>query len=228
VNLTSLVFTATTWIVPILLAITFHEAAHAYSAWRLGDPTAFKLGRVTFNPIRHVDPFGTVIVPGLLLLTGAPFLFGWAKPVPVMPGRLRNPRRDMALVALAGPLMNVALAVVSALLLQAVPFFPATAAPWLVQTLYQSVLLNLVLAVFNMLPLPPLDGSRIVASLLPVGLARHYARLDRFGFLLLIAIIFLIPMLGRQIGVDLNVLRWLVGAPLAWLMPLFLSLGGAG
>jgi Zn-dependent protease len=88
--------------------------------------------------------------------------------------------------------------------------------------------LNLVLAVFNMLPLPPLDGSRIVASLLPVGLARHYARLDRFGFLLLIAIIFLIPMLGRQIGVDLNVLRWLVGAPLAWLMPLFLSLGGAG
>lgn len=227
-NLTSLVFTATTWIVPILLAITFHEAAHAYSAWRLGDPTAFKLGRVTFNPIRHVDPFGTVIVPGLLLLTGAPFLFGWAKPVPVMPGRLRNPRRDMALVALAGPLMNVALAVVSALLLQAVPFFPATAAPWLVQTLYQSVLLNLVLAVFNMLPLPPLDGSRIVASLLPVGLARHYARLDRFGFLLLIAIIFLIPMLGRQIGVDLNVLRWLVGAPLAWLMPLFLSLGGAG
>lgn len=227
-NLTSLVFTATTWIVPILLAITFHEAAHAYSAWRLGDPTAFKLGRVTFNPIRHVDPFGTVIVPGLLLLTGAPFLFGWAKPVPVMPGRLRNPRRDMALVALAGPSMNVALAVVSALLLQAVPFFPATAAPWLVQTLYQSVLLNLVLAVFNMLPLPPLDGSRIVASLLPVGLARHYARLDRFGFLLLIAIIFLIPMLGRQIGVDLNVLRWLVGAPLAWLMPLFLSLGGAG
>ncbi|MEF2551327.1 site-2 protease family protein [Aurantimonas sp. A2-1-M11] len=225
---TQLIFTATTWIVPILTAITLHEAAHAYSAWRLGDDTAFRLGRVTFNPIRHVDPFGTIIVPGLLLLTGAPFLFGWAKPVPVAVGRLGNPRRDMALVAFAGPLMNVGLAIVSALLLRAVPLFPEAAAPWIVQTLYQSILLNLVLAIFNMLPLPPLDGSRILASLLPAGLARHYARLDRFGFLILIGIIFLLPMLGRQVGLDLNLFRWLVGVPLAWLTPFFLTLAGGG
>ncbi|MCD1644940.1 site-2 protease family protein [Aurantimonas coralicida] len=223
-----LIFTVTTWIVPILSAITLHEAAHAYSAWRLGDDTAFRLGRVTFNPTRHIDPFGTIIVPGLLLVTGAPFLFGWAKPVPVATSRLGNPRRDMALVAFAGPLMNVALAVVSALLLRAVPLFPEAAAPWIVQTLYQSILLNLVLAIFNMLPLPPLDGSRILASLLPSALARHYARLDRFGFLILIGIIFLLPMLGRQVGFDLNVFRWLVGMPLAWFTPFFLSLAGSG
>jgi Zn-dependent protease len=168
-DLPNIIVSASTWVVPILIAITFHEAAHAYAAWKLGDDTAFRLGRVTFNPLKHVDPFGTLLLPAVLFLTKAPFLFGWAKPVPVQFGRLTNPRRDMAIVALAGPLTNVILAFASALLFHLVWLVPEPAAPWLVQALSQSILLNLVLAIFNMIPVPPLDGSRIVLSLLPGG-----------------------------------------------------------
>jgi Zn-dependent protease len=222
----STIYTASTWIVPILIAITFHEAAHAYAAWKLGDDTAHRMGRVTFNPFKHVDPFGTVLLPALLFLTKAPFLFGWAKPVPVAFGRLGSPRRDMALVALAGPLTNVMLAFVSAVLLRIVPLLPEAIAPWLVQTLYQSILLNLILAIFNMMPIPPLDGGRVVTSILPNVLAKPFARLERYGFLILLAIVFLLPMLGRQIGTDLNLFRWAVSVPLRWLTPFFLSLAG--
>ncbi len=227
-DLPGTVYTASTWIVPILIAITFHEAAHAYAAWKLGDETAFRLGRVTFNPLKHIDPFGTILLPAVLFLTNAPFLFGWAKPVPVAFRNLRHPRRDMAIVAVAGPLINVVLATASAALIHLVRLVPEEAAPWLLQTLYQSILLNLVLAIFNMIPVPPLDGSRILLSLLPGPLAKPYAKLERFGFLILLGIIFLLPMLGRQIGVDLNIFRWLVGVPLAWLMPIFLRLAGLG
>jgi Zn-dependent protease len=222
----STIYTASTWIVPILIAITFHEAAHAYAAWKLGDDTAHRLGRVTFNPLKHVDPFGTILLPALLFLTNAPFLFGWAKPVPVAFGRLGHPRRDMALVALAGPLTNLALAFMSAELLRTAPLLPETIAPWLVRTLYQSILLNLILAIFNMLPIPPLDGGRVVTSILPNLLAKPFARLERYGFLILLAIVFLLPMLGRQIGTDLNLFRWAVSVPLRWLTPFFLSLAG--
>jgi Zn-dependent protease len=135
--------------------------------------------------------------------------------------RLTNPRRDMALVAVAGPLTNVLLAFASALMFQLVWLVPAAAAPWLAQTLYQSILLNMVLAIFNMIPVPPLDGGRIAVSLMPGSLARLYAKLERFGFVILLGIIFLLPLLGRQLDVDLNVFRWLVGVPLAYLMPLF-------
>jgi Zn-dependent protease len=226
-DLYNTIYTASTWVVPILLAITFHEAAHAYAAWRLGDDTAHRLGRVTFNPLKHVDPFGTILLPALLFLTKAPFLFGWAKPVPVAFGRLGHPRRDMAIVAMAGPLTNVLLAFGSAILLRVVWLLPGAIAPWTVQTLYQSILLNLVLAIFNMLPLPPLDGSRVVMSILPNALAKPFAKLERFGFLILLGIIFLLPMLGRQIGTDLNLFRWAVGIPLAWLTPIFLAVAGA-
>jgi Zn-dependent protease len=222
----STIYTASTWIVPILIAITFHEAAHAYAAWKLGDDTAHRLGRVTFNPFKHVDLFGTILLPALLFLTKAPFLFGWAKPVPVAFGRLGSPRRDMALVALAGPLTNVMLAFVSAVLLRIVPLLPEAIAPWLVQTLYQSILLNLILAIFNMMPIPPLDGGRVVTSILPNVLAKPFARLERYGFIILLGIIFLLPMLGRQIGTDLNLFRWAVSVPLRWLTPFFLSLAG--
>jgi Zn-dependent protease len=222
----STIYTASTWIVPILIAITFHEAAHAYAAWKLGDDTAHRMGRVTFNPFKHVDPFGTVLLPALLFLTKAPFLFGWAKPVPVAFGRLGSPRRDMALVALAGPLTNVMLAFVSAVLLRIVPLLPEAIAPWLVQTLYQSILLNLILAIFNMMPIPPLDGGRVVTSILPNVLAKPFARLERYGFIILLGIMFLLPMLGRQIGTDLNLFRWAVSVPLRWLTPFFLSLAG--
>ena len=225
-DLPSTIYSASTWIVPILIAITFHEAAHAYAAWKLGDDTAHRLGRVTFNPLKHVDLFGTILLPALLFLTKAPFLFGWAKPVPVTFGRLGHPRRDMAIVAIAGPLTNVMLAFVSAGLLRIVWLVPEAMAPWLVRTLYQSILLNLILAIFNMFPLPPLDGGRLALSILPRVLARLFARLERFGFLILLGIVFLLPMLGRQIGTDLNLFRWAVGVPLQWLTPTFLAVAG--
>jgi Zn-dependent protease len=165
------IYTASTWIVPILIAITFHEAAHAYAAWKLGDDTAHRLGRVTFNPFKHVDLFGTILLPALLFLTKAPFLFGWAKPVPVAFGRLGHPRRDMALVALAGPLTNLALALMSAVLLRTAPLLPETIAPWLVRTLYQSILLNLILAIFNMMKPLPMGSQRsapVADAVLPI------------------------------------------------------------
>src|SRR5215210_5938897 len=203
-ELSGFLYTASTWAIPILVAITFHEAAHAYAAWKLGDDTAFRLGRVTLNPLKHVDPFGTVLVPTLLLVFKAPFLFGWAKPVPVAFGHLSRPRRDMALVALAGPLTNVALALAPA------------------------GLFHLVLAIFNMIPLPPLDGGRVVTSILPGVLARPYAKLERYGFLILLGVIFILPMLGRELGLDLNLFRWAVSVPLAWVAPIFFGLAGIG
>lgn len=215
----SLIHEITAWAVPVLIAITFHEAAHAYAAWKLGDDTAHRLGRVSFNPFRHMDLFGTVLLPALLLLTRAPFLFGWARPVPVAYRRLRRPRRDMMLVALAGPASNLALALVSALLMRVAGLLPEVA--WVTAMLQRSVLINLVLAIFNMIPIPPLDGGRILVGLLPPSLARHLARLERYGLVLIIALFLLVPTLGRQAGMDLNPLRWLIAAPLSWLSPFF-------
>lgn len=198
-------FEASTWVIPVLFAITLHEAAHGLVAWRLGDDTAHRAGRVTANPIRHVDPVGTLVVPGMLLLVGSGFLFGWAKPVPVRFDRLRAPKRDMVLVALAGPGANILLALVSAALLHILPLVPQGGQTWTAQTLIHSLQLNLVLAVFNMLPLPPLDGGRVVTGLLPGRLAQAYARLEPAGFPILITLIIILPMFAADVfGTDFN------------------------
>jgi Zn-dependent protease len=209
-QLLSTLYTASTWVIPALLAITLHEAAHAFVASKRGDPTAERLGRVTFNPLKHVDPFGTVLLPGMLLLMHAPFLFGYAKPVPVNFRMLKNPRQDMVLVAAAGPGINILLALAAGLLAHLLPLLPLEAATWVAANLKNTILLNVILAVFNMLPLPPLDGGRVAVGLLPDFLAVPLARLERYGMVIIIGLLFILPLIGNQIGTNLNVLSWLL------------------
>ncbi len=212
-----LLYTLSIWLLPVLLAITLHEAAHGYVAWKLGDDTAKSLGRVSFDPLKHVDLWGTIIIPAMLLLARAPFLFGWAKPVPVDFYRLRNPRRDMVLVAAAGPGINFLMAVVSALLLHLAVLAPEEVSDWLYKNLQNAILINLVLAVFNMLPIPPLDGGRVAVGLLPRSLAAPLARLERFGLLIVIFLILIVPWLAQKSGIGFDPLAWLVLEPVWFL-----------
>jgi Zn-dependent protease len=194
------------WVLPLVIAITFHEAAHGFVAYRLGDNTAWQLGRVSFNPLRHIDPFGTVLLPAMLLFAHSPFLFGYAKPVPVNFRNLNNPRLDMVWVALAGPATNILLALAAALAFHALPFAPASSAKWVADNLKNSLVINAILAVFNMMPIPPLDGGRVAVGLLPRPLALPLARLEPFGMLILIAILILLPLAGSQFGLNLDVI----------------------
>ncbi|MBB4210344.1 Zn-dependent protease [Rhodothalassium salexigens DSM 2132] len=215
----------TIWALPALLAITLHEAAHGFAAYRLGDDTAKRAGRLTLNPLAHVDPVGTILLPGLLMvayfLGAGGILFGYAKPVPVDYRRFKNPRDDMAWVALAGPAMNIALALLSVLLITVLMPIGGAFASWAVNMLRVSVFFNCLIAVFNMLPIPPLDGSRVLAALLPPRWAWHYTRLDRYGFLIVLGLFFLPPLLS-----DWNPFITLVFKPTLALTRWFASLSG--
>jgi len=245
--MSDIVYTISVWLVPVLLAITLHEAAHGYVAFWRGDDTAKSRGRLSLNPLRHIDPFGTFLLPGLLLLLKAPVLFGYAKPVPVAFGRLRRPKRDMMLVALAGPGANMLLAVFAVFAIQgllllpgagwtwlaaaasgklAVELSPLAIPQWLFDNLRNLLIINLVLAVFNMLPIPPLDGAKVLVGLLPPPLDLKFARLERFGMLILLALLLLVPLAARQLGSDFNPLAAVIGPVVAMLYNWLATLAG--
>ena len=220
----NIVFRAATWIVPLVFAIVLHEISHGWVASAFGDPTARRLGRLSLNPIRHVDPIGTIALPLVLAVTGAP-VFGWAKPVPVVARRLRNPRLHMMLVALAGPGMNLLLALLTALVLAV---FVSTAprqsvlALFVYLNLINFLVINIFLAVFNLLPIPPFDGGHVVEGLLPRAWARRWARLARFGFPILILLLLVVPLLFPAA----DIVERVVGPPVAWVLGLLATVAG--
>ncbi len=203
----TLVQTIAVLALPLLFAITVHEVAHGWAARRLGDPTAMMLGRLTLNPVKHVDPLGTVLIPALLLILHAPFLFGWAKPVPVTWQNLRNPKRDMALVAAAGPGANLAMALFWALVaklgLALAPALGTFALPMVLMGKV-GITINLVLMVLNLIPLPPLDGGRVLVGLLPGPLAWKVSRIEPYGFPILLVLLVT------------GALAYLIVPPLGW------------
>ncbi len=213
-NLGGILYTMSIWAIPVLLAVTLHEAAHGWAASRLGDDTALRLGRVTFNPLKHIDPFGTFILPIMLLLaSGGRMMFGFARPVPVNFLRLRKPRRDMVLVAIAGPGTNLILAICAAGLFHTLPYVSGEFQRWAARSLEAAVWINLLLAVFNMIPIPPLDGGRVAVGLLPRSLAAPLARLERAGILIILGGVFVVPLIGDALGRDWNVFWWVIGQP---------------
>jgi Zn-dependent protease len=209
-------------IIPLVIAIVFHEVSHGWVAGMLGDPTAAEQRRLSLNPLRHVDPMGTVILPGFLALASLP-VFGWAKPVPVNHRRLRNPRRDMMLVAAAGPGSNLVMAAIASALFGVLmrPYVngaePGAVMAFVAQNLNNFVLINIFLAFFNLLPIPPFDGSHIVEGLLPRSAARVYAKVRPFGFPLVFLVLLVLPWLFPQ----WDIVGWLVIPPVEWLASQF-------
>ena len=212
---------------PIIFAITLHEAAHGFVASWLGDDTALRMGRVTLNPVKHIDLVGTIVLPLILLLgSRGMFMFGYAKPVPVRFDRLNKPRRDMVFVALAGPVTNIILAVISALLLYATPYLPGVIQKWTVYSLLYSIDFNIIIALFNMIPLPPLDGGRVAVGILPDVLAIPLARSERYGMLVLLGLLFVLPVIGQAIHMDLNIVAYLLQTPFDWVRRLVFEIAG--
>lgn len=213
----NVIYSLTTWIIPLLLCMIVHEVAHGIAALKLGDKTALYAGRLTLNPIPHVDLYGSLLIPGFLLATGSPFLFGWAKPVPISVANLNHPKRDMGWVAAAGPASNLILAILFVIVGRfGIALIPeeSNLFPWFVANIYHGVSLSLIIGIFNLLPILPLDGGRILLSLLPPKYAIQYQATEKYGFFVLLGVLFILPALG------INVIGWFVGT----LYPFFLSI----
>jgi Zn-dependent protease len=215
-----------------ILAITLHEAAHGYAAWALGDDTAKKAGRLSLNPIAHIDRFGTIILPGMLLIFQmmtighVAFMFGWAKPVPVSAWRFKRPRQMMLLVAAAGPLMNFFLAWLGGLGAHALDVLPPFFSDPLFVFIQYFIEINIVLGLFNLLPIPPMDGGRIVVGLLPEAAARRYAGLERYGLIILLLLMFIVPEMSRDFGRPIDPVRDLLERTVPQVQRVILMLSG--
>lgn len=213
----NLIYSLTTWIIPLLLCMIVHEVSHGIMALKLGDKTALYSGRLTLNPIPHIDIYGTILIPIFLLAMGSSFLFGWAKPVPVHVSNLTHPKRDMGLVAAAGPISNLLLAIFFVIVGRfGIALIPETSHffSWFMDNIYHGVTLSLVIGIFNLLPILPLDGGRILLSILPLKYAIRYQETEKYGFFILLGVLFILPMLG------INITGWFVGT----LYPFFLNI----